>query len=72
MKNSKNWDLMVCQNERKPTCYKISIQPCLDSKKLTDEKRVKLASIIEANLDWVGWAVYVISPQDISTNMLQR
>ncbi|KAI8877955.1 ribonuclease HII [Backusella circina FSU 941] len=36
------------------------------------EKRVKLASIIEANLDWVGWAVYVISPQDISTNMLKR
>jgi ribonuclease HII len=44
----------------------------LDSKKLTEEKRTNLAKIIEANKDWIGWAVYVISPQDISTNMFKR
>ncbi|KAL0074114.1 ribonuclease HII [Phycomyces blakesleeanus] len=43
-----------------------------DSKKLTEDRRTALAKIIEANLDWVGWAVYVISPQDISVNMLAR
>lgn len=44
----------------------------LDSKKLTEEKRDQLAKLIEANKDWIGWAVYVISPRDISTNMLRR
>lgn len=44
----------------------------LDSKKLTEEKRTQLAQTIEASKDWVGWAVYVISPQDISTNMHKR
>lgn len=44
----------------------------IDSKKLTEEKRNELAKIIEANKDWIGWAVYVISPQDISTNMHKR
>jgi ribonuclease H2 subunit A len=39
---------------------------------LTEEKRTNLAKIIEANKDWIGWAVYVISPQDISTNMFKR
>ncbi|KAI7903156.1 ribonuclease H-like domain-containing protein [Cokeromyces recurvatus] len=43
-----------------------------DSKKLTEEKRIQLAKIIEANKDWIGWAVYVISPKDISTNMFKR
>ncbi|KAG1047740.1 hypothetical protein G6F43_009831 [Rhizopus delemar] len=43
-----------------------------DSKKLTEEKRDQLAKLIEANKDWIGWAVYVISPRDISTNMLRR
>ncbi|CAO0801088.1 unnamed protein product [Mucor circinelloides] len=43
-----------------------------DSKKLTEEKRTQLAQTIEASKDWVGWAVYVISPQDISTNMHKR
>ncbi|CDS05818.1 hypothetical protein LRAMOSA08346 [Lichtheimia ramosa] len=40
-----------------------------DSKKLTEERRVSLAQVIEKNLDWVGWAVQVISPRDISCNM---
>ncbi|KAI9492406.1 ribonuclease H-like domain-containing protein [Zychaea mexicana] len=43
-----------------------------DSKKLTEERRVDLAKIIQQNLDWVGWAVQVIAPQEISTNMLSR
>ncbi|KAI8372970.1 ribonuclease HII [Radiomyces spectabilis] len=43
-----------------------------DSKKLTEARRLELAKIIEENLDWIGWAVYVISPQDISKNMLCR
>lgn len=44
----------------------------MDSKKLTEERRDQLAKVVEANKDWVGWAVYVISPRDISTNMLKR
>ncbi|KAI9475752.1 MAG: ribonuclease H-like domain-containing protein [Benjaminiella poitrasii] len=43
-----------------------------DSKKLTEERRTQLAKIIEANKEWIGWAVYVISPSDISANMLKR
>ncbi|CEI86859.1 Putative Ribonuclease [Rhizopus microsporus] len=43
-----------------------------DSKKLTEEKRSQLAKVIEENKDWIGWAVYVISPRDISTNMFRR
>ncbi|KAI9246594.1 ribonuclease H-like domain-containing protein [Sporodiniella umbellata] len=43
-----------------------------DSKKLTKDKRDRLAKVIEQNKDWIGWAVYVISPQDISYNMLKR
>ncbi|KAI9318039.1 ribonuclease HII [Dichotomocladium elegans] len=43
-----------------------------DSKKLTEEKRVSLAEVIQMNLDWVGWAVRVISPQEISYNMFSR
>lgn len=44
----------------------------IDSKKLTEEKRVNLAKVIQENLDWIGWAVQVIAPQEISTNMLRR
>ncbi|KAI8337764.1 ribonuclease H-like domain-containing protein [Chlamydoabsidia padenii] len=43
-----------------------------DSKKLTHEKRLALAKIIQDSQDYVGWAVKVISPQDISTNMFNR
>ncbi|KAI9302701.1 ribonuclease HII [Cunninghamella echinulata] len=43
-----------------------------DSKKLTHEKRLQLADIIQQSNDYVGWAVKVISPQDISTNMFNR
>ncbi|KAF7724102.1 Ribonuclease H2 subunit A [Apophysomyces ossiformis] len=43
-----------------------------DSKKLTEDRRNVLAKVIQDNLDWVGWAVYVISPQDISTNMFSK
>ncbi|KAI8078767.1 ribonuclease HII [Halteromyces radiatus] len=43
-----------------------------DSKKLTHEKRLDLANIIQQSQDYVGWAVKVISPQDISTNMFNR
>ncbi|ORY98903.1 ribonuclease H-like domain-containing protein [Syncephalastrum racemosum] len=43
-----------------------------DSKKLTDEKREALAKVIESNLDWVGWVVNVLAPQDISRHMLRR
>ncbi|CAO3698603.1 unnamed protein product [Rhizopus stolonifer] len=43
-----------------------------DSKKLTEEKRDQLAKIIQDNQDWIGWAVYVISPQDISSSMLRK
>lgn len=28
--------------------------------------------MIEENKDWIGWAVYVISPIDISTSMFKR
>ncbi|CAO3635796.1 unnamed protein product [Cunninghamella blakesleeana] len=43
-----------------------------DSKKLTHEKRLELADIIQKSQDYVGWAVKVISPQDISTSMFNR
>ncbi|KAI8988071.1 ribonuclease HII [Mycotypha africana] len=43
-----------------------------DSKKLTEEKRTELAKMIQKNKDWIGWAVYVLSPQDISANMFKR
>ncbi|KAI8068280.1 ribonuclease HII [Gongronella butleri] len=43
-----------------------------DSKKLTAERRNELADKILASQDYVGWAVRVISPQDISTNMHNR
>ncbi|KAI8997668.1 ribonuclease HII [Pilobolus umbonatus] len=43
-----------------------------DSKKLTEDRRVELSMIIEANKDWIGWAVYVISPSDISSSMFRR
>lgn len=44
----------------------------LDSKKLTHERRLELAQLIQDSQDYVGWAVKVISPQDISTNMFNR
>ncbi|KAI8149566.1 ribonuclease H-like domain-containing protein [Fennellomyces sp. T-0311] len=43
-----------------------------DSKRLTEERRVDLAQVIQQNLDWVGWAVQVIAPQEISANMFSR
>ncbi|KAI9261283.1 ribonuclease H-like domain-containing protein [Helicostylum pulchrum] len=44
----------------------------MDSKKLTEERRTELSKIILENKDWIGWAVFVISPQDISTSMFKR
>ncbi|ORX59017.1 ribonuclease HII [Hesseltinella vesiculosa] len=43
-----------------------------DSKKLTAERRDNLAKVILDSQDYVGWAVKVISPQDISTSMHNR
>ncbi|KAI7865709.1 ribonuclease HII [Spinellus fusiger] len=43
-----------------------------DSKQLTEKTRTALAKTVEANADWIGWAVRALSPQDISTNMLAR
>lgn len=48
---------------------------CADSKQLTEEKREEI--FVNANqqaepLEWSGWAVDIISPNEISTSMLRR
>jgi len=43
-----------------------------DSKTLTEENRDKLLEVIEENIDFIGWAVKVISPTQISNDMLRR
>lgn len=48
---------------------------CADSKQLTEEKRDEI--FVNANqhadpLEYAGWAVDIISPNDISTSMLRR
>jgi len=43
-----------------------------DSKTLTEADRDKLLSLIEENIDFIGWAVKVISPTQISNDMLRR
>lgn len=43
-----------------------------DSKTLTEADREKLLSVIEENVDFIGWAVKVIAPNHISNDMLRR
>ncbi len=43
-----------------------------DSKGLTEEVRADLFASFAKKSDWMGWAVNVNSPQDISRNMLRR
>ncbi|XP_047144183.1 ribonuclease H2 subunit A [Hydra vulgaris] len=43
-----------------------------DSKTLTEEKRDNLLSVIENNCDFIGWAIKIISPTEISNEMLRR
>ena len=44
----------------------------LDSKTLTKEARDNLLSVIEKNSDYIGWAIKIISPTQISNDMLRR
>ena len=44
----------------------------LDSKTLTKEARDNLLSVIEKNNDYIGWAIKIISPTQISNDMLRR
>ena len=44
----------------------------LDSKTLTKEARDNLLSVIEKNNDNIGWAIKIISPTQISNDMLRR
>jgi len=43
-----------------------------DSKTLTEEKRDNLLKVIEENADFIGWAIKIISPTQISNDMLRR
>jgi len=43
-----------------------------DSKVLTEDNRDKLLTVIEENIDFIGWAIKIIAPTDISTKMLKR
>jgi len=43
-----------------------------DSKTLTEESRDKLLEVIEENSEFIGWAVKIISPTQISNDMLRR
>ncbi|KAI8826676.1 ribonuclease H-like domain-containing protein [Fimicolochytrium jonesii] len=43
-----------------------------DSKLLKEEQRDKLFGTLQDHNDWIGWAVRVCSPQDISEAMLRR
>ena len=43
-----------------------------DSKALTEEKREELLDKVLANDDYIGWAIYVLSPQYISSSMYRR
>jgi len=43
-----------------------------DSKTLTEADRDKLLTIIEENIDFIGWAIKIISPTQISNDMLRR
>lgn len=54
---------------------KLNILGCADSKQLTEEKREIIFNKLntkEYARDCIGWAVEVISPNCISTNMLRR
>lgn len=43
-----------------------------DSKTLKEEDRDKLLEVIEENIEYIGWAIKIISPTQISTDMLRR
>ena len=43
-----------------------------DSKTLSEEKRDHLFSVIQQNSDFIGWAIKIISPTEISNEMLRR
>jgi len=43
-----------------------------DSKTLTEESRDNLLKVIEENIEFIGWAIKIISPTDISNSMLGR
>ncbi|TPX63384.1 hypothetical protein SpCBS45565_g06635 [Spizellomyces sp. 'palustris'] len=43
-----------------------------DSKQLKEEQRDQLFKTLSKHPDWIGWAVHVCSPQDISECMLRR
>ncbi len=45
---------------------------CLDSKTLTEAERENLFLKLNEAKDFVGWALQVLSPNTISTSMLQR
>ena len=43
-----------------------------DSKKLTAQERNDQLAGIRSRSEWLGWTVRVLTPQDISSSMLQR
>ncbi|XP_057310865.1 ribonuclease H2 subunit A-like isoform X2 [Hydractinia symbiolongicarpus] len=43
-----------------------------DSKTINEENRDRLLAVIEENKDYIGWAVKVICPTQISNDMLRR
>jgi ribonuclease H2 subunit A len=45
---------------------------CADSKKLSEEDRERLFKNMSSAGDFMGWAVHVLSPIDLSRHMLSR
>ncbi|KAJ3130527.1 Ribonuclease H2 subunit A [Nowakowskiella sp. JEL0407] len=43
-----------------------------DSKVLKEDERDRLFEVMLKNEDWIGWAVHVCSPRDISESMLRK
>ena len=44
----------------------------IDSKVLTEEAREKLFTVVDENKDFIGWMLDILSPTQISNNMLKR
>lgn len=48
------------------------VTPLLDSKTLTEAERENLFQKLDEARNYVGWALQILSPNIISTSMLQR
>jgi ribonuclease HII len=51
---------------------KLKTMECADSKQLTEKERDQIFEKINENNKFCGYAVTVLSPHSISTNMLRR